>query len=47
MVTTRTFTYTLKPVPGDTEDAFRRAAKILGWRCDGEKRIACQCIRGE
>ena len=47
MVTTRTFTYTLTPAPGDTEDAYRRAAKMLGWRCDGDNRIACHGVSGE
>ena len=43
----RTFTYTLKPALGDAEDAYRRAAKVLGWVCDGDKRVACHGVSGE
>lgn len=44
---TRTFTYTLRPAQEDVEDAFRRAAKVLGWACDGDKRIECHGVSGE
>lgn len=43
---TRSFTYTLTPADGDLEKATKRARKILGWACDGDKRITCHGVDG-
>jgi hypothetical protein len=43
----RTFEYVLKPTGEDVEQTFRRAQRILGWACEGDKRIECHGISGE
>ena len=43
----RTFEYVLKPTGEDVEQTFRRAKRILGWACEGDKRIECHGISGE
>ncbi len=43
----RTFTYTIKPDGGDLEKATRQARKIMGWACEGDKRITCHGVDGD
>lgn len=43
----RTFSYSLTPAPGDTERVASQVRKILGWACDGDKRIECHDVTGE
>lgn len=43
----RTFTYTIKPDDADMEKAARQARKILGWACEGDKRITCHGVSGD
>jgi len=42
----RTFCYTLTPADGDVEKMTRQARKIMGWACDGDKRITCHGVDG-
>lgn len=44
---TRTFTYTLTPTEADLEKATARARKIMGWACDGDRRITCYGVEGQ
>lgn len=43
---TRTFTYTLVPSTEDVAKMEKRAQKILGWACEGDKRITCHNVTG-
>lgn len=43
----RTFEYILTPGEENVEQTFRRAQRILGWACEGDKRIECHGISGE
>lgn len=44
----RTFTYSLIPSkPEDVERVAKHVRKILGWRCDGDKRVSCHGVTGE
>jgi hypothetical protein len=43
----RTFTYTLTPGPEEVERVASQTKRILGWACDGDKRIECHDITGE
>lgn len=43
----RTFAYSLTPEASHLEYALRKANKILGWACEGDKRIECHGITGE
>lgn len=46
--TTRTFSYTLHPKTGDDLELLAsRARKVLGWACDGDKRITCHGVTGD
>lgn len=45
---TRTFFYSLTPKdPEQIPVVAAKARKILGWACDGDKRITCHDIEGE
>ena len=44
---TRTFEYSLVPTSAETVTRLeKRAAKILGWVCEGDKRITCHNVTG-
>jgi len=43
----RTFSYTLVPQDGDQPRMTAQARKILGWACDGDKRITCHGVDGD
>lgn len=43
----RTFIYTLRPKEGDAKRLTTQARKILGWACEGDKRITCHGVDGE
>ncbi len=43
----RTFSYTMRAAPEDTERLATQARKILGWACDGDSRIECHDVSGE
>lgn len=45
--TSRTFTYTLIPAPGDVETVAARVRKVIGWACDGDRALTCHGITGE
>ena len=46
--TTRTFRYTLKAEDEESHEALAaKARKILGWACDGDKRITCHGVEGD
>lgn len=48
MTTTRTFSYTLKASdPEGHEVLAQKARKILGWACEGDKRIKCHGVQGD
>lgn len=42
-----TFRYTLVPRPDDVARVQAKAAKILGWACDGDTRITCHQVTGD
>lgn len=44
--TKRTFAYRIIPNTDDFDRTLRKAEKILGWRCDGDRRIDCHGISG-
>lgn len=44
--TTLTFTYTMIPDPDGVAFLEKRARKVLGWACDGDKRITCHEVSG-
>lgn len=44
---TRTFEYSLVPTSAETVTRLeKRAAKILGWACEGDDRITCHQVTG-
>lgn len=45
--TSRTFTYTLVPAPGDVEAVSARVRKVVGWACDGDRALTCEGVTGE
>lgn len=45
---TRTFRYTLQAATGEGHEALaNRARKVLGWACEGDKRIVCHGVEGD
>lgn len=44
--TTLTFSYSIIPAPDNVENIEKRARKVLGWACDGDKRITCHEVTG-
>lgn len=46
--TLRTYSYTITPKDvNDTPLVANQVYKILGWACDGDKRVTCQGVTGE
>jgi hypothetical protein len=43
----RSFSYTLTPAPEDTDKVLKQAERILGWACDGDRRVECHGVTGE
>jgi hypothetical protein len=43
----REYNYTIKPEVEDLARAAGQARRVLGWACDGDKRITCYGVKGD